>query len=107
MTFSNKLSDAELERLAILAEELGEAQQIVGKIIRHGYNSRNPLESDSLTNRSMLTIELGDIIFAINQLTDNYDIDGRMVGRRVLEKAEKIKPYLHHQAVGERSATTK
>jgi hypothetical protein len=36
MKFSNELSDAEVERLAILAEEMGEAQQCIGKILRHG-----------------------------------------------------------------------
>lgn len=42
MKFSNNLSDAELERLAYLAEECGEVQQIIGKIIRHGYESYSP-----------------------------------------------------------------
>ena len=32
----NRLSPAEYERLAILAEEMGEAQQALGKIMRHG-----------------------------------------------------------------------
>lgn len=38
--FSNKLNDAQSERLALLLEELGEAQQAIGKILRHGYQSR-------------------------------------------------------------------
>lgn len=40
--FTNNLTAAEQERLAILAEEMGEALQIIGKIIRHGYESYNP-----------------------------------------------------------------
>ena len=36
----NKLSAAEAERLALLLEELGEAQQAIGKILRHGYENR-------------------------------------------------------------------
>ena len=39
----NKLTAAQTERLAILSEELGEAQQAIGKIMRHGYDSCNPL----------------------------------------------------------------
>lgn len=96
--FSNQLSDAELERLAILAEELGEAQQVIGKIIRHGYDSRNPLELNSPDNRTLLVKELGDVIYAINML--NEDVDGKAIGRRVIEKSDKIKPFLHHQGRG-------
>ena len=33
----NELSPAEVERLAILAEEMGEAIQVIGKVLRHGY----------------------------------------------------------------------
>lgn len=33
----NQLTNAQAERLHILLEELGEAQQAIGKILRHGY----------------------------------------------------------------------
>ena len=36
------LTLSRLERLALLLEELGEAQQVIGKILRHGYDSRHP-----------------------------------------------------------------
>jgi hypothetical protein len=36
----NGLAPAETERLALLLEELGEAQQAIGKILRHGYESQ-------------------------------------------------------------------
>ena len=100
----NKLTAAQTERLAILSEELGEAQQAIGKILRHGYESCNPLwpEDDgeggyerAPTNRESLEKELGDVVFAINLLGN--DIHQPTIGRRVLAKAEKIKPYLHHQ----------
>jgi hypothetical protein len=35
----NQLTDAEAERLALLAEECGEVVQVIGKILRHGYES--------------------------------------------------------------------
>lgn len=95
----NKLTPAEHERLAILSEELGEAQQAIGKILRHGYESCDPTftseDERAPTNRENLEKELGDVVFAINMLGD--DIYQPAVGRRVLSKAEKIKPYLHHQ----------
>jgi hypothetical protein len=37
MEYFNSLTPAELERLSLLLEELGEAQQAIGKILRHGY----------------------------------------------------------------------
>jgi NTP pyrophosphatase (non-canonical NTP hydrolase) len=96
----NKLTPGQLERLAILGEEMGEAQQIIGKILRHGYDSHNPdvvVPEDERpeTNTELLEKELGDVVFAINQLGDDVSLSA--IGKRVLAKAEKIKPYLHHQ----------
>ncbi len=105
MKFSNGLDDAQLERLAILSEELGEAQQAVGKILRHGYDSYNPLAYDSytssvkgvITNRDDLTKELGDVVYALSMLIGASDISGPKLVLATTLKAEKIKPYLHHQ----------
>jgi len=107
--FSNELTDAELERLAILAEELGEAQQCIGKIIRHGYESYNPVVDTGRTNRRDLEQELGDVLFAIMQMTGSRDISRAGIERRADEKAAKIKRYLHHQeeAVSEDSKPRK
>ena len=102
MAMFNKLTPAQVERLAILSEECGEVVQAVGKILRHGYESVDPTFSDpsgdtrALTNQEMLEKECGDVIFAINLLKD--DIYQPAVGRRVMQKAEKIQPYLHHQS---------
>lgn len=38
----NGLTPAEAERLAMLSEECGEVIQIIGKILRHGYDSYHP-----------------------------------------------------------------
>jgi len=97
----NKLSDAQHERLAILSEELGEAQQAIGKILRHGYDSYDPTKAteDSLApdNRDNLEKELGDVAFAVDLLIENGDVNKYFIADRVLVKGEKIKPYLHHQ----------
>lgn len=61
----NNLTPAQIERLAILIEECSEVQQIACKILRHGYDSKNPLIDDSLTNRQLLQNEMGDLLFAI------------------------------------------
>lgn len=56
----NNLTPAEAERLAMLAEECAEVIQIVGKILRHGYDSYHP-DDNTITNRDMLAEELREI----------------------------------------------
>lgn len=95
----NGLSPAEHERLAILSEELGEAQQAIGKILRHGYESSNPdvAPKNRVSNRVMLEKELGDVAFAIAFLGEASDVSRAMIWQYADEKRERIKPYLHHQ----------
>ena len=95
--FSNELTEAQTERLAILLEELGEAQQAIGKILRHGYHSWDPTVVSNCTNIDDLVKELGDVIYAIEFLCSSGDLDYKAIQRRSSEKCEKIKPYLHHQ----------
>lgn len=57
MKHFNKLTPAETERLAILAEECGETIQVIGKILRHGYESFHPKDY-ATTNRTLLENEL-------------------------------------------------
>jgi hypothetical protein len=94
--FFNNLSPAELERLAIASEEMGEAQQIIGKILRHGYESYNPNDPSAETNRALLETELGHVMFGIKQLIDARDIIEGHVWDSTDEKAQSVKPYLHH-----------
>ncbi len=56
----NKLTDAEAERLAMLAEEAGEIVQLVGKILRHGYDSYHPDDPEMTTNKRLLCGEIED-----------------------------------------------
>jgi hypothetical protein len=96
--FSNELTDAEIERLAILSEELGEAQQCIGKILRHGYESFNPTVKNGRSNRYELERECGDIYEAILMLCHAKDISDAQVNRQQAEKHESIKRWLHHQS---------
>ena len=61
MDHFNGLSPAEAERLAMLAEECGEVIHIVGKILRHGYDSYHPADP-TVTNRDLLGRELTDLL---------------------------------------------
>ena len=94
--FDNGLSDAETERLALVSEECAEICKTIGKIVRHGYPSRNPDVADSPTNREDLEHEVGDLLWAIDLMAHCGDISmlrARADGGRHARKAR----YLHHQ----------
>jgi NTP pyrophosphatase (non-canonical NTP hydrolase) len=93
-THFHGLFPAEAERLAVLLEELGEAQQAIGKILRHGYESHHP--NGGPTNREALEREMGDVLFALDMLTTATDLDRDGVEMARGRKREAIKPYLHH-----------
>lgn len=97
LPFSNDLSEAEIERLAILSEELGEAQQCIGKILRHGYESYNPVIDTGRTNRRELERECGDIFEAILMLCRAKDLNEAGVNERQHTKRVSMKRWLHHQ----------
>ena len=60
MEHFNKLTPAEAERLAMLAEECGEVVQIVGKILRHGYDSQHPDGNTAALDRYLAERERHD-----------------------------------------------
>ena len=99
----NELETDEIERLAYLMEELSEASAVIGKIIRHGYDSVNPTlpSSDQISNRQMLETELADIMFAVHLMRENGDIDQDDIISMLLDAkiAEPLK-YFHHQLMG-------
>ncbi len=93
----NGLSSAELERLALLAEELGEAVQSVGKIMRHGYTSHHPYGYKPGTNREQLEMELGDVKAAIDMMSAAEDIDLGAIAIHSANKRQRVTQFLHHQ----------
>ena len=97
MIHFNQLTPAQAERLALLLEELGEAAQVVGKILRHGYESVNPFFPEDDTNRARLEKELGDVLVAIDFLIDYGDIEQWALDDRKRVKHHKIWEWLHHQ----------
>jgi hypothetical protein len=92
----NKLTPAEAELLALLAEECGEVVQIVGKILRHGLNSFHP-EEPSYCNRDLLQKELGHVQAAITMMEDIRLVDIYYVNDAENKKIMTVKQWLHHQ----------
>lgn len=93
--FSTKLSPAEVERLALLAEECGEVVQVVGKILRHGYKSVHP--NGGPNNRRLLEQECGDVRHAMIRMCEAGDLAKQVIHDAADHKAEVVERYLHHQ----------
>jgi NTP pyrophosphatase (non-canonical NTP hydrolase) len=91
----NGLSNSEAERLALLVEEMGEAAQSVGKILRHGYESAHP--DGGPNNRQSLERELGDVRHCMQRLAWSGDVSRQAVHDRADEKLIQVNQYLHHQ----------
>ena len=95
--FDNGLGSAETERLALLGEECAEIGKTIGKILRHGYQSRNPDVTNGPTNREDLEHEIGDLLWAIDLITRCGDVSmlrARADGGRHARKTR----CLHHQS---------
>lgn len=91
----NKLKPSEAERLALLAEEMGEAIQVIGKILRHGFDSVHP--NGGPNNRTLLEKELGDVRHAMIRMCEAGDLDKDSIHAAAEAKRESVEQYLHHQ----------
>jgi hypothetical protein len=95
MEHFNKLTPAEHERLTLLMEECGEVVQIIGKILRHGYESRHP--NGGPNNRFLLEKECGHIKHAMKLMCKSKDLEKQTIDDMAYLKADDVKRYLHHQ----------
>lgn len=91
--FDVGLDDSERERLALLMEECAEVVQVVGKILRHGYESRHP--NGGPTNREMLQTEIGHILAAKYLMAQAGDIDQPSIGDSAQRKVATVGKWLH------------
>ncbi len=104
----NQLTPAQAERLAILMEECGEVVQIIGKILRHGYDSCSPFGASQETNRQALVRELFDIKAAamlididLPEMAQGLEVEAEVsqAADAAIHKAfVKKLSYSHHQA---------
>ena len=91
----NGLTPAQAERLAMLAEECAEVIQIVGKILRHGYDSFDPANPE-VSNRPILTGELTDVAAVTTAMLDANEVTFRTSSDIVAAWQRKLR-YAHHQ----------
>ena len=92
------MTEAERERLAMLAEEAGEIVQIIGKILRHGYESYHPDDPEKITNREHLIRELRDLDGVVYGMCLNGDLkpEDFSIVHSVATWNRKLK-WSHHQ----------
>lgn len=91
----NGLTPAQHERLALLLEELGEAQHVIGKILRHGYSSYHP-DVPERSNRDDLERELGHVQLAISLLATQGDVRRNEIETERDAKRLRVGRHLHH-----------
>ena len=94
-----EVTNAQLERLVILAEEAAEVQQMAMKTIRHGFDSYSPHDPSQISNTELLEREIGDLLFTIDLLIESGDINLHSIERFKLDKRSRIQRYLHHNLV--------
>ena len=93
------MSPAEVEALALLAEECGEVVQAIGKSLRHGLDSYHPAEPDAGDNAHRLARELGDVQAAIAIVQRLGIVDWRDVNAAMQDKLARVTTYLHSAEV--------
>ena len=76
---------AEAERLAMLAEECGEIIQVVGKILRNGYDSYHP-DRPEITNRRLLANEIIDVVVVLDLMQCEVNKDAEAITKAEYEK---------------------
>lgn len=92
----NALTPAETERLAMLAEEAGEIVQMVGKILRHGYESFHPEDKEQVSNRVLLRNEIKDLVGVVHGMVILNDLSPLTFYDADYAWERKLK-YSHHQ----------
>ena len=92
------MTEAERERLAMLAEEAGEIVQMVGKILRHGYDSYHPNDEKKTPNCWLLQDELNDLAAVVYGMQEAGDISVMTMdeSRRESDWQKKLK-WTYHQ----------
>ena len=92
----NNLSPAQIERYALLFEEMAEAIQVIGKILRHGVKPTDPHTNITYDNTTDLEREIGQIKHAIILAESHGDISELKIMEHTKERFNTVNKYLHH-----------
>jgi hypothetical protein len=97
----NKLTEIQQELLALLSEEAAESIHMIGKIMRHGLDSRDPTQvaGPYMTNRDDLETEIGHLHAAIQLLVFYQVLDMENMEEATHDKLDAVGEWLHHAEV--------
>ena len=93
----NGLTNAEGERLEILAEEANEVAIAKSKIVRHGYESYNPDKPEDGDNATQLQREVTDFFAALHMMIEAGDPVRLPTAIEIDAAIQKKRRYAHHQ----------
>ncbi len=94
----NEQAAAQIERVALLMEEMAETIHVIGKILRHGFNSYNPYTEEK--NKTLLEKELSHVSLALSLLIANGDIDPLALTEYQSLKQQSVKRFMHYKHKG-------
>lgn len=89
------LTEAERERLEMLAEEAAEVIHAVTKVLRHGYDNHHP-DHPEQTNEVTLLKEITDFAAVVYVMADAGDLIAPDPGE-IEEVAQRKLTFTHHQ----------
>ena len=91
----NELTAGEVERLAILAEEMAETIQEIGKILRFGFENYHL--TAKYVNREHLEMELGHVLWAVDLMKEKGDVSKTQIKEHAFERGNRPDNHLYHQ----------
>lgn len=90
------LTAAQEERLVLIMEEAGEVVQACAKILRHGFESRSPVEV-TFNNKTKLAHEVGNFLECVALAVARGDILPREILEGQEQKTQSLARYARHQ----------
>jgi NTP pyrophosphatase (non-canonical NTP hydrolase) len=85
------VTDREAGFIGLLQEEGAEVIQILSKVRRFGWESRNPYIPGSKTNRQLTEDEIGDVLAVTALLVKEGAVNLDDIAKRVVWKLEKLR----------------
>ncbi len=77
--------------IGVLSEECGEVVQIIGKTLRHGYDSYNPDDKSKRTNLDLIHDEIGDVLGATSFAVERGLLDVTKLENSRIDKLNKLR----------------
>lgn len=95
LTKLNEELSESIERMGLLIQAMGKANQAICKTLIHGYNAS--FEGINYNNREDIMRELGDFEAILDLMIKNGDLNREVIEKYRDIKSSKLSRYLKHQ----------